>query len=304
MKRFGLAALLSIAISSGLSAAPQVRPMQINPDGTVTPVVTMSSEDYAVARAAFRTRLTRQGPSPQRLPMPATPDGAREIDFPSGSLSLRAWVGMPPGETRRPPVVVFVHGGFGFGQEDFDMAAPYRAAGFAVVTPILRGENGQPGSFSLFYDEAADVLALAQFLRRQSYVDGTRLYLAGHSSGGTVALLAAMAGREFRAVATFSASPDQVLFVRHGIRPADVPFDSEDERELQMRSPLAYAASLKAPARLYFGSEEGFFRLGTERLAAAAAAAGLDVSARRVPGTHMSAVPAEIAASIDFFRSR
>lgn len=304
MFRAALAMAVVTYASCGSRASAQGRPPGVNADGTVTPVVSVRREDYAVARAAFRTRLIREGGSPQGIPMPDTPEGVEQIAFPSGTLRLRAWIGMPARTSGPPPVVIFLHGGFAFGEEDFDMAAPYRAAGFAVVAPMLRGENGQPGTFSLFYDEVDDVLALARYLRRRPDVDGRRIYLAGHSTGGTIALLAAMTDRRFRAVASFSASPDQVLFVRHGIRPGDIPFDVGDGRELEMRSPLAFAASLKAPARLFYGSEEGFFRLGTERLAAIAAAAGLDVRARQIEGTHMSAVAAEIAESIAFFQSR
>jgi dipeptidyl aminopeptidase/acylaminoacyl peptidase len=303
MRRSCVAAAIMLALSAPNPAASQGQPLQPNPDGSVTPLVAVRTDDYAQARAAFRTTLTRRGPAPQRLAMPDVPHGVRQIDFPSGQLTLRAWLGMPVGQAQRPPVVIFIHGGFAFGREDFDMAAAYRAAGFAVVTPILRGENGQAGSFSLFYDEAADVVALARFLRRSANLDGRRIYLAGHSTGGTIALLAAMMSTEFRAVACMSASPDQVLFVRHGIRPGDVPFDATDERELQMRSPLSFAASLKSPTRLYYGSEEGIFRLSTQRLAAIARAARLDVRAQEVEGTHMSAVPTEILESIAFFRS-
>ncbi len=31
------------------------------------------------------------------------------------------------------------------------MPQPYRDAGFIVMIPILRGENGQPGSYTMFY---------------------------------------------------------------------------------------------------------------------------------------------------------
>jgi dienelactone hydrolase len=298
MRLFSLTAIAVIAFHISPANA-----QEINADGTVTPLIATSNGDYAAARATFVTRLLREGPSPQRIPMPDAPKNARAIDFPSGTLTLRAWVGIPAGRVRPRPVVIFLHGGFGFGQEDFDMAAAYRAAGFVLVTPILRGENGQPGSFSLFYNEVDDVIALADFLRRQSYVDPNRIYLAGHSVGGTIALLTAMTDRRFRAVASFSGSPDQMLFTRYGMRATDIPFDPTDAREIQMRSPLAYAASLKVPTRLYYGSEEGFFKLSTDRLAAIAAKARLDVKAQAIAGTHMSAIPVEIAASIAFFRT-
>jgi dipeptidyl aminopeptidase/acylaminoacyl peptidase len=277
---------------------------QQNEDGTILPEVAVQHGDYAGARARFRTTLRRRGPAPQHLAMPAAPAGVTVADFASGPLRLRAWIGFPAQRRRHMPVVIFLHGGFGFGVEDWEMAAPYRAAGYVVMMPILRGENGQPGDFSLFYDEVGDVLAAEAFMRAQPYADPARIYLAGHSAGGTLALLAAEASGRFRAVASLSASPDQIIFTRYGIRPADVPFDPADLGEQQMRSPLAYAASLRVPARLYFGTREAHWRLSTRRLVAVARAAGRDVAVQEIEGGHESAVPEEIRQSLAFFRAR
>src|ERR1051325_2502568 len=234
-----------------------------NADGTLNPEVAVQPGDYSRARSTFHTRLLRAGPSPQALAIPALPAGVSETRFRSGALQLRAWIGFPAQRRPRMPVVIFLHGGFAFGIEDWDMTAPFRDAGYIVVMPILRGENGQAGAYSLFYDEVDDVLAAAAFTRRLPYVDRRHVFLAGHSAGGTLALLAAEASGGFRAAASFSASPDQVLFLRYGIRPERVPFDATDAREVEMRSPLAYAASLRNPTRLYFGAREAPWRLAS-----------------------------------------
>ncbi len=39
------------------------------------------------------------------------------------------------------------------------------------MMPIFRGENGQSGAFSCFYDEVDDVPAAAEYLIKQPYVD-------------------------------------------------------------------------------------------------------------------------------------
>jgi hypothetical protein len=39
-------------------------------------------------------------------------------------------------------------------------AKPYRDAGFVVMTPMLRGENGQAGAWSYFYDEVGVTLVM------------------------------------------------------------------------------------------------------------------------------------------------
>jgi dipeptidyl aminopeptidase/acylaminoacyl peptidase len=261
----------------------------------------LQQEDYAEARKAFRTKLVRRESSPQKWRPLRPPDGVGEIEYASGDLRLRAWVSRPaePGG-HKAPAVLFLHGGLAFGESDWHMTRPYRDAGFVVLAPMLRGENGQPGNFSLFYDEVDDVLAAAEYLSREPSVDPGRVYIAGHSVGGTLVLLAAMASNRFRAAASFSASPDQQLFVKHALR--QVPFDQADHREFLMRSPVAYARSLKCPARLYYGAKETHFQDSSERTARLAKERQLDVEAVRLDGDHQSYVSTAIAGSIEFFR--
>jgi dipeptidyl aminopeptidase/acylaminoacyl peptidase len=76
------------------------------------------------------------------------------------------------------------------------------------MMPILRGENGSPGAFTLFYDEVDDVLAAAAVLAEQPGVDRGRIYVSGHSAGGVLAAFAAMTSARFRAAAPLSAAPD------------------------------------------------------------------------------------------------
>jgi len=296
-RRLFCAGLISVAAAGGCSAQSPSADSE-----RFAPVVPIQTTDYAAARAGFRTRLLRHGPSPQAQVMPELPKGAARMAFQSGDLSLIAWSAKPETVLARSPVVIFLHGGFAFGADDFEMATPYRDAGFIIFTPILRGEDGQAGSFSMFYDEVDDVIALVEHVRKLPYVDPDRIYLAGHSIGGTTAMLAAMASSHFRAVASLSGSADQILWIKAGGYSPIAPFDLNDPQEFIMRSPLSYATSFKAPARLYHGSEEAYFRPGTRKLADVAKAAGLDVVVQEFPGDHFGAVPAEISASIAFFR--
>ena len=66
---------------------------------------------------------------------------------------------------------------------------PFLAAGFAVMTPTLRGENGNPGSFELFYGEVDDAEAAVRFLAAQPRIDSKRIYTFGHSVGGGISAL-------------------------------------------------------------------------------------------------------------------
>jgi dipeptidyl aminopeptidase/acylaminoacyl peptidase len=265
----------------------------------LAPVVEVQHEDYAAARWRFRTKLLRQGPAPQPWSPVKAPDGAAEVEYPSGDLRLKAWVNRPPKAGRKRPAVLFLHGGFAFDRDDWAVSQPFRDAGFVVLTPLLRAENGQPGSFTLFYDELDDVLAAAEFLSREPDVDAGRLYVAGSSAGGTLALLAAEASRRFRAAASYSASPDQALLVMHA--KIDLPFDKEDTQELQLRSPLAYAASFKCPVRIYYATQDHFVST-SRRTAELAKEHDLDVEAVRIDGDHGSIVPPAVKQSVAFFQ--
>jgi dipeptidyl aminopeptidase/acylaminoacyl peptidase len=311
------ALMVSVAMSglgasvSGQAQAPQSPNSQKGAGETTTkeapfaPMVKIQDEDYAKVRSQFRTKLTRKGPSPQPGSAVKPPEGVTEIEYVSGELRLKAWVNHPAEKDRRHRAVLFLHGGFAFdAPDDWNVSQPYRDAGFIVLTPMLRGENGQPGSFSFYYDEVDDVLAAAQYLRKQPYVDSDHLYLAGPSAGGTLVLLAAMTSKHFRAAASFSAMPDQVLFCKHAKgAPRNVPTDITDLKELQVRSPLAYAASLKCPTRIFYGSKEPYLFATSQMTAKVAKGKGLEVDAVEVEGDHGTSVPPAIKQSIIFFRN-
>jgi dipeptidyl aminopeptidase/acylaminoacyl peptidase len=180
------------------------------------------------------------------------------------------------------------------------MARPFRDAGFIVMMPVLRGENGQAGDFTLFYDEVDDVLAAADTLAALPAVDASRIYVCGHSVGGTLALLAAMASDRFRAAASLSGSPDLEGYLRASRVKA--PFDASDIREVRLRSPVAYAGSFRCPVRLFCGDEEFWVQGSTRRTAMLAKQQGIDVEAIEVPGDHFSSISEAIRRSIEFLR--
>jgi dipeptidyl aminopeptidase/acylaminoacyl peptidase len=271
--------------------------------GPPPPEMELQEQEYAQARSQFQTKLVQQGPAPQPWKPLQPPPGVQKIEYHSGQLPLTAWINPPlQGDPRKLPAVLFLHGGFAFDREDWDMTRPYRDAGYVVMTPILRGENGQPGSFTLYYDEVDDVLAAAEHLAKLPYVDSTRIYLAGHSAGGTLTMLAALASKRFKAAASFSGSPNQVTHAQGN--PDLVPFDQTDAREFLLRSPVAYATSFKCSMRLYYGTQEPQLAEETQRTATLAQTRNLDVMAVQVPGNHFTAVTQAIPKSIEFFQKK
>ena len=57
--------------------------------------------------------------------------------------------------------------------------------------PSLRGGNDNPGRREGFFGEVDDILAATDYLARQPHVDPKRIYLGGHSTGGTMVMLVA-----------------------------------------------------------------------------------------------------------------
>lgn len=283
-----------------LAASVPVEPARPHDAEPRAPRPEPAVEDYAAARRAFHTKLLRTGPAPQRFePAVLSPD-ARQIEFASDGVKLEAWISAkPPGP--RAPAVLFLHGGFAFGSDDWDMAKPFRDAGFVVMEPTLRGENGAPGAFTLFFDEVGDVLAAADALASQPGVDPARIFVSGHSIGGVLAMFAAMASNRFRAAAPLSGAPDARVFVgATGL----TPFDTGDAAELRMRSPLSFAASFQCPARLYVGDQEKLFVASTHELARRARASGRDVEAIAVAGDHFSMTAEAIPLAVAFFQQQ
>jgi dienelactone hydrolase/DNA-directed RNA polymerase subunit RPC12/RpoP len=256
------------------------------------------TEDYAEARKKFKTKLLQEKASPQQWEGVEPPPGVTEMEYLSGDLRLKAWVSSPPEGGGKKPAVLFLYDGFAFGEDDWDQAKPFRDADYVVMVPMLRGQNGLPGSFSLLYNEVDDALAAAGALEKLPYVDGKRLYVAGPGTGGTLALLTAMTSTRFRAAGSFSSTPDLARWADD--RP--VPFDRNDDKELQMRSPLAFPASFKCPVRLYFGNEDLQLKASCEKLAELAKEKKVDVAAVEVPGDQMTSVEPAMKQCIKFFQ--
>ena len=263
----------------------------------------LQAEDYRAARKGFQTRLLQHGPAPQNGDVLHAPVGARQVEYDS-KLHLQAWITpAPPTGRAKKPAVLFLHGGFAIGADDWEMAQPYRDAGYVTMLPVLRGENGQHGDYSMFYNETNDVLAAKEYLAKLPYVDAKHIYLAGHSVGGTLTLLAAMAGSGFRAAASFSGAPDAIAWSRG--QPEVIPFDCvQPARVPDALAPRLCNGSFKCPMRIFYGSSESLFADASQQTAERAKKKGLDAEAVSVRGDHFSAVPEEIKQSIEFFQSK
>src|SRR5262249_36584737 len=74
----------------------------------------------------------------------------------------------------------------------------------------------------------------------------------GHSTGGTLVLLAAECSDRFRAVFSFGPVDDV-----SGYPPEYLPFDTSDAREIELRSPGRWLASVKSLTFVLEGTVQG-----------------------------------------------
>lgn len=118
-----------------------------------------------------------------------------------------------------------------------------------MMFPSLGGGNDNPGHREGFFGEVDDVLAATEYLARQEYVDPGRIYLGGHSTGGTMVMLVAESSDRFRAVFSFGPA-DSVS----GYDSNDMPFDTSNAKEIELRSPGRWLDSVRSPLFVFEGT--------------------------------------------------
>lgn len=209
------------------------------------------------ARKGFTTQLLRQDKADFEPDTP--PPWELSLTSYEGPLGkMAAYVSPKPRDGKRHPAVIWLTGGFSNsisaiawtpGPTSNDQSASgFREAGIVMMYPSLRGGNQNPGSIETFLGEVDDVIAAARHLASLDYVDPTRIYLGGHSTGGTLALLVAASTNQFRAV--FSLGPvDDIL----GYGSDVLPFDTTKPKEAQLRSPLRWMPDITSRTFVFEG---------------------------------------------------
>ena len=231
---------------------------------TASPTISpprQAAASLAEARKGFATKLTRQVATADPVEQPpANVFRIVKYDAPPGKLA--AYLTPDPGDGAKHPAIVWITGGDcnSIGDvwseadpDDDQTAAAYRKAGIVMMFPSLRGGNGNPGHKEGFYGEVDDILAAADYLAAQPYVDPARIYLGGHSTGGTLALLVAECSERFRAVFSFGPAGDVTGYDDETVA---LPFDRRQAREVQLRAPAMWLEGIKTPTFLFEGNEQ------------------------------------------------
>lgn len=260
-----------------------------------------AATNFATERASFRTTLRVHGPAPQAYNRASPPTGVSEVLFPSGALKLKAWISDVPKDGSIHPAIVYCHGGFSFGADDWEQSKPYRDAGLIVMMPMLRAENGNPGEFEMFQGEVDDAIAAGDFLAKLTGVDKTHLFIAGHSAGGTITSLASLLPSPFVAAAAFGGNLDVGKFLADPEWRAIAPFDPSNANEIRFRSSKPALAAIRCPLFLACGSQEAYFLPEMRALQSQPPKTRKEFMTAIVPGDHFSSVKEGINRSIAFF---
>jgi dipeptidyl aminopeptidase/acylaminoacyl peptidase len=213
------------------------------------------------ARKGFATKIVRRDGDRRAVPQPP-PKLFRMVQYESPAGPLAAYLTPDPKDGKKRPAIIWITGGdcnsvdegsWKEGPPSNDQSASaFRKAGIAMMFPVLRGGNNGPGVKEGFLGEVDDILAAADFLAKQPFVDAQRIYLGGHSTGGTLVLLTAECSDRFRAVFSFGPVEDVC-----GYGQEYLPFDLTNPRELELRAPVKWLHSVKTPVFVLEGEQQG-----------------------------------------------
>lgn len=254
------------------------------------PLTEGTQPSYLERRAAHKTELREEAPSPNRWEPVDPPQGVERITYPSDGRMLWAWLARPSDAERPAPALVYLHNDFSFDPDNFEACRPFLEAGFAVMTPTYRGEHGNPGRFELLYGEVDDAVASIRWLADQPGIDAEHIYVIGHSAGGGVA---AMVSLHPEAPVRLTASIGGIYVPETFGRWASGPnarlirFDATDRDETELRTLGPNVAHMVHPHLAYIGDRDRWFVKNGARVADAARRSGSPFQVISVPGTHM-----------------
>jgi acetyl esterase/lipase len=242
-------------------------------------------EPYLSRRASFKTALLKGGPSPQKWTDDPLPQGVKSIEYQSEGRMLKAWLFIPKlGEKEKRPALVYLHGGFAFGKDDFVDCHVFTEARFIVLCPTFRGENGNLGNFEMMFGEVDDAAAAINWLASQKNVDSKNIFVFGHSSGGVMAAMLSLYDK-LPVSHTGSAGglygPD--IF---DLLSKNVPFDLSDNQERQMRVLIGNIKFMKRPHFAFIGTEDIHMKKEIAKQEATDTHAPLTIT--EIPGDHSS----------------
>ncbi len=180
------------------------------------------------------------------------------------------------------PAVVFNHGGVsGIPSAFVTRSKQLAKEGYVVFAPSYRGEDGSEGEIEVAAGEVDDALAAVKLLRGLSYVDSTRIGMAGTSHGGIITLLAAQRDNSISAAVCAYGVTDTYTWYKYLV---DNGFDVSDELSIKVygsgpedkpeafrrRAPALDAHLFSAPVLLLYGEKDSIVPISQGKELAAA----------------------------------
>ncbi|MGE5235808.1 MAG: prolyl oligopeptidase family serine peptidase [Acidobacteriota bacterium] len=220
---------------------------------------------------------------------------------PDGTI-VNGLLAKPPTLSAGPryPALLDIHGGPN-GQRDhgFDFNRQFLAAnGYVVLQVNYRGSSGRGSKFqkAIYADwghlEVVDLLAGADFLARQPFVDRDRLGLGGWSYGGILTNYTIATDPRFKAAVSGASSSLQTSM--YGVDEYIEQYDAEmgqpwktEELWLKVSYPFFHADRIRTPT-LFMGGDRDFNvpLVGVEQMYQALRGVGVDTELVIYPGQH------------------
>ncbi len=205
------------------------------------------------------------------VPMPPADSGFVKMSYQSNSIELPMLLSKNPEDGKKHPAIIWITGGesnsigdvWEAGSYDNDQSASqYHKAGVIMAFPSMRGGNDNEGKIEFNYGEVDDIIAATQEVAKLPYVDASQIYLGGHSTGGTLALLTSEVASQthpklFKGVFSYGATG---LTINEQMY-ANANLSESDNVEIALRAPAFWLKDIQIPTWLIEGSEGNFSSL-------------------------------------------
>ena len=190
------------------------------------------------------------------------------VNYPSKLGEMPMYITAKENNGEKYPAIIYLNGGFGgIGDSEFswDEESPknnyqgedaFKRDDFVLAIPSVRGENANSGKYEMFYGEIEDLEEARKYVASLPYVDPNRIYLVGHSTGGTKAVLLSEYSKGFRAVFAMGAATELMSLEKYDYAGMNPPFDRANPREIAVRSSLRYMRSITAPTFHFEGKDD------------------------------------------------
>lgn len=212
-------------------------------------------------REGHSTKIVKSTNPGKSSATPPADSGIQLIQYPSQLGDMSAYLAKPEttpkNKHQKYPAIIWLTGGFPpaspgsylwepTSTDNEQSARIYRFSSIAMMFPTVRGTSKEnPGKQEHFFGEVNDVMDAYQYLSQQDWVDTKRIFLGGHSSGGTLALLTAAATEKFAGAICLG--------------PTDTDYGkgraiySWNARERRLRAPIQYINSINIPTYIIEG---------------------------------------------------